>query len=305
MMEMISACSFVIEPWHLWRRRIVRRYYQIAPLIKKGDDQAAFSCTSESISIPLSAIPWRDHPLTSSDQAQRVRDAIALGIKAEVVFPTFAWSLFGLSDPYFEAACLAAYNTWFISPARSAMLRLFGAALIPSGTAGLTELARCATLNFRAAVISAASEEQLPRELLEAAARLDMPTVLVRRGGATPLSDFRRFTWESAGLATAAARSGCRVPPLVVLCNEAVEMVPDAAVNYVFPWGTPIEGDRRRILHGHLGHAGLRRSPDNPAADRENAIRLFQLPDTPTPRYESARAAARLAARDAHNSASV
>ena len=295
-MDAISGCSFVIEPDDLWRRHILRRYLNVAPRIADGN----FSCASQpDVSIPLASVPWVGQPLTTADQAERADQARAYGVGAEVVFPTFAWSLFSLQDPDFAAACMRAYNVWFSSVASSSPLRFYGAAMIPSGEAGRAEVERCAKMTFRALVIAADSPDILPHDLLGAAAAVNLPVVLALRGSATPATDFERFTRESAGLAEAVSRRGGPHPALIVLGSQTGHGRAFATLTHVVVPMEARDGAQPR-LWGHLGQplaARLQPGPDEAGFLRRNAVELYQLADVEDAKFSDARLARRLAAR--------
>lgn len=297
-MDAISGCSFIVEPADLWRRHILRRYLNLAPRIDTG---ANFICPSQTdVSISLANVPWIGQPLTTADQGRRVDQALELGIGAEIIFPTFAWSLFSLRDPDFAAACMKAYNVWFSSIASSSPLRFYGAAMIPDGEAGLAEIERCAKMTFRVLVVAADSSEVLPHELLEAAAAVGLPVVLTQRASAIPATDFERFTRESTKLAEAASRGGGTRPELIVLCGGKDGQGAGGVASYVVP--AQGNGTTQRLLWGHLGRplsSRVQVDADNETFLRRNALQLYQLSDVEDARFSDGRMARRLAARQA------
>lgn len=297
-MAAISACSFVVEPSDLWLRLIARPYLSVAPRLERRRLGDCFVCPGESaIVLPSLDVPWIDGPLTSAIPDRRIDAAAALGIRAEVIFPTYGWTLFRVQDRALEAATMAAYNRWFTSIASSSPLRFFGAALIPSGEAGLSELERCAKLTFRVAIMAASSTAELPIALLDTAEALGMAVVLVKRSGATPPADLQRFGWESNELAVAARRQRPRAR-LAVLCGRTIPPVSDDAISYVVTGPRPQEdANAARMCWGHLG-ADRRGYSDQAATfDRENALRLYKLPDIADTRFDDMRRARQLAAR--------
>jgi hypothetical protein len=298
-MAAISGCSFVIEPGDLWQRRILRRYLKAAPFIEGGEGGERFVCPAlPELSVRLADVPWLNQPLSSDDLQQRLEQATDLGVGAEILFPTLAWSLFSSIDAEFEAACMVAYNIWFSSVASSSPLRFFGAAMIPAGAAGLAELERCAKLTFRAAIIAANSADALPEEQLAAAAGVGLPVVLTQRGSATPATDFQQFGHESAVLARAALRLAGKQPKLIVLGDEAAALSRADSINRVS--SQPPEGEDAGALWGHLGRRSiedLRSCVSDQAFFRDNAVGLYQLPDVTDARFNDMRKARQLASR--------
>jgi hypothetical protein len=120
----ISAASFVIEPGNLWRRRITRRYLDQAPMITSTDGEKVFVCPAHpAIRIPLKSVPWYEEPIASSDAWVRARAVHSAGVESEIIYPTFAWSLFAIGDRELQTACIRSYNNWIFelctaSPAR-------------------------------------------------------------------------------------------------------------------------------------------------------------------------------------------
>jgi hypothetical protein len=197
----VSACSFIIEPGDLWQRRITRRYYYRAPSVNVEHGAPTFLCPGEpAIRLPVDSIPWRNEPSTTANVWQR-RDVLEnAGIEAEVIFPTFAWSLFAIRDADFQLACLRSYNNWISGLCLTgSTCRFNGAALIPAGEAGVRELERCAGMRLKAAVVCAS--EATP-QVLNSAASHKMPVLLVRSAGLTPVTDPADFSKDSSTLAS-------------------------------------------------------------------------------------------------------
>jgi hypothetical protein len=298
-MKAISGCSFVVEPGDLWQRRILRRYLSVAPSVERGAAGQHFSCPAlPDLSIDLAGVPWLNKPLTTDDPSQRLEEGIRLGVGTEVLFPTFAWSLYCGGDSAFEAACMVAYNIWFSSIASSSPLRFYGAAMIPAGAAGLAELERCAKLTFRTAVIAADSPEALPEELLEAAAVTGLPVVLTQRGSATPATNFQRFTRESSALAEAALHLDGKRPRMIVLSEREAATSSSDPISHVT--NRRPDGKRSDSVWGHLGQPISRDFPSDASAQpffRDNAIRLYLLPDVTDAKFGDMRRARQLAMR--------
>jgi hypothetical protein len=212
-MKRVSACSFIMEPGDLWQRRITRRYYYRAPSISVVDGAATFLCPGEpAIRVPVNSVPWRDEPSTTANIWQR-RDVLENAeIEAEVIFPTFAWSLFAIRDADFQLACLRSYNNWMSGLCLTGSTRRFnGVALIPAGEAGARELERCAKMRLKAAVVCATVQTKLA---LNSAASYKMPVLLTRPAGPTPLTDLAAFSKDSLALAGEYASSGASLMTL-------------------------------------------------------------------------------------------
>jgi hypothetical protein len=195
----VSACSFIVETDDLWQRRIERAHYYDAPRVDRGQGEARFVCPGDAgIDLPLASIPWIDDPACSGDPFVRVPQLEKEGITAEILFPTFSWTLLALAEPL-RSASLAAYNSWVWNIGTTAPRRLFAAAILPPGDAA-GELQRLAPMGFRAAILPVERQGGGLGAFWEAAAATKIPLVLVRAGGAAPFADFGRFARESADL---------------------------------------------------------------------------------------------------------
>jgi hypothetical protein len=255
----VSACSFIVEPADLWQRRISRRYYYRAPSVNVERGAPTFLCPGEpAIRVPVDSVPWRNEPSTTANIWQR-RDVLEnAGIEAEVIFPTFAWSLFAIRDPDFQLACLISYNNWIAGLCLTGSKHRFnGAALLPTGEAGARELERCAKMRLKAAVVCASEGTMM---VLSTAASLRMPVLLVRAAGPTPVTDLAAFSKDSSALAGEYSGSGAS---LLALDANSIRVV-TGAMTGLSAWALA-ESFAKENLHTDAGFV------------RNNAIEIYGL----------------------------
>jgi hypothetical protein len=182
--QAVSACGFVVEPEDLWRRRINRAYLAAAPQV----DESGFSVAGD-LNLRAPAAPSRLlDVLSGPDPWARSQAMEKAGLQAEIVYPTYSWSLFGLKDKRPQAASFEAYNSWVYSFMIAAPLRLHGVALVAACDAGLFELERCAALKFKSAIVPAELGTAFAEELWPKVAALGMPVAL-GLPGADPVFD--------------------------------------------------------------------------------------------------------------------
>lgn len=209
-MRRVSAASFIVEPANLWQRRIARRFLDQAPRVDSANGETAFRLPSADIRIPLASVAWHADPIASqTDPWPRAEALEAAGIDAEVVYPTFAWSLLAITDEAFRMASLRAYNDWLADFCGASPWRFNSAALVSGGESGRAELSRCIARGARVAIIGVDGCEPIAA-LLQAAVAADIPALLVRAGGATPASDLSLFAGEAEQLAVDHADLGAR-----------------------------------------------------------------------------------------------
>lgn len=224
-MSRVSAASFVIEPGNLWQRRISRRFLEQAPRIVTLRAQPTFAVPLGNIAVPVRSVGWHaDEIAALTDPWARAEALEAAGIEAEIIYPTFAWSLFAIEDEAFRLSCLRCYNDWLIDLCAASPWRFGFAALIAGGEAGEAELERCAARNARAAII-AADTEDVARPALKAAALLDIPVALLRSHGPLPTHDLQSFARESEVLAEQYAGQGNRFVVLGGVARAGSEML--------------------------------------------------------------------------------
>lgn len=98
------------------------------------------------------------------EPAHRWEDQEADGVKAEVLYPSFFFTVFGLQNLDLLVACFRNYNDWLADYASQSPGRLYGLALIPlqDPAAGLAELERALKLGFRGGCIPCAAPHDRP-----------------------------------------------------------------------------------------------------------------------------------------------
>ena len=86
------------------------------------------------------------------------------GVRAEVLYPSFFFSVFGLDHTELVAACFRNYNDWMADYCRPAGDRLVGLALIPlhDPAAGASELERVLRMGFRGGCIPCTAPADRP-----------------------------------------------------------------------------------------------------------------------------------------------
>jgi predicted TIM-barrel fold metal-dependent hydrolase len=96
--------------------------------------------------------------------AARASDQAQDGIAAEVLYPSFFFSIFGLDNPALVAACFRNYNDWLVDYCRPAGARLVGLALIPlhDPMLGAQELQRALRMGLRGGCIPCTAPVERP-----------------------------------------------------------------------------------------------------------------------------------------------
>src|SRR5580698_9605717 len=124
MESMISADSHVVEPPDLWDR-IDPEFKEQAPKlvsIDSGDGIAFPSGRVASYAGFATAGEWREASDTRQatlrpalfDPLERLVEAERDGVRAEVLFPSFAMHLYEELDASLQAACMRTYNDWIL-----------------------------------------------------------------------------------------------------------------------------------------------------------------------------------------------
>jgi predicted TIM-barrel fold metal-dependent hydrolase len=139
---LISADSHVLEPRDLWATRLPADLRATVP-----------------------ALPERkgDHP-GGTDPRDRLgvmqRDTVSM----EVLYPTYGLTQFGLEDAALQEACFRVYNDWLAEYCAGTPGRLVGVPAISTYDVdhGIAELARCAGLGLKGALIWHVPHPDLP-----------------------------------------------------------------------------------------------------------------------------------------------
>lgn len=136
-MTLISAASFIVEPEDLWTRRIARKFLDRAPRIEGSN-----FVVDGAPALPLSALPWRYAQANAADAWQRVAWMADHDISAEILLPTYAWSLFGATDRAYRQNCMEAHNGWIMDIAIASAKRTRAGILVSAGPEGIAQIDR-------------------------------------------------------------------------------------------------------------------------------------------------------------------
>ena len=174
-----SADSHVVEPRDLWTNYIDPGFRDRAPHIETsitredGSEAEGEFMVCEGIRPqPIASFAAADvsDPRERSranqrgyaeirqggwDPAARRRDQDVDGVSLEIVYPSMAMPMFGISDVPYQQAVFRAYNSWVADFQAELPGRLFGIAMISLEdiTAGIAELERTRVLGLRGAMI--------------------------------------------------------------------------------------------------------------------------------------------------------
>lgn len=166
----ISADGHIVEPPKLWAQRLDKRFRDRAPqVIDKGkqgpmfvapgvpDLQVAAFYALGKEGEALKEVMTKGYEVARPgawDPEERVKDMETDGVAAEILFPSLAFSLFGLDDGELQLACFKAYNDWMAEFASHSPKRLFPVALISleDVAEGVKEVERAAKLGLKGAM---------------------------------------------------------------------------------------------------------------------------------------------------------
>ncbi len=97
---------------------------------------------------------FQTHP-GGSDPKARLKEMAVDGVSAEVLYPTYALSLFSEEDPRLQEECCRAYNDWLIEYCQVDLDRLVGVPMIATYDMdhAVAELRRCKDAGLRGALI--------------------------------------------------------------------------------------------------------------------------------------------------------
>jgi len=166
----ISTDGHIVEPPKLWVQRLDKRFRDRAPqVVDKGshgpmfvapgvpDLQVAAFYALGKEGEALKEVMTKGYEVARPgawDPEERVKDMEFDGVAAEILFPSLAFSLFGLDDGELQLACFKAYNDWMAEFASHSPKRLFPVALISleDVAEGAKEVERAAKLGLRGAM---------------------------------------------------------------------------------------------------------------------------------------------------------
>lgn len=128
---------------------------------------------------------FQTHP-GGTDPKARLKEMAVDGVSAEVLYPTYALSVFALEDPELQEAACRAYNDWLIEYCQTDLGRLVGVPMIATFRIeqALAELERCKKAGLRGALIWQVPPKELAfttqhyEKFWAAAAEMDMPVSL-------------------------------------------------------------------------------------------------------------------------------
>ena len=172
----ISADSHVVEPTDLWTSRMERRFRDRAPHFESGP--AGDRWVVEGLHrLPIGLFgPMLDEKVKGGigdhgqerrhDQTRpgaynpeaRIADQKLDHLHAEVVYPGFGLTLFGIPDAEYQRECIRVYNDWLAEFCASDPARLLGTGLLPMRGPvnwAIEEAQRCAKLGMRTLMIPA------------------------------------------------------------------------------------------------------------------------------------------------------
>jgi len=177
--RIISADSHMNEPPLLWVERIAAPFRDRAPrivhehggkpgywFICEGLEPRSVGGTFAAGKSPEELKEFQKSGYEAArpggwDPAERLKDMAIDGVSAEVLYTTLGFRLFGLTDAAFQAAIFRVYNDWLAEFCRHEPKRFAGLALISllDVEAGVQELARCARIGLKGAMIMASPPE--------------------------------------------------------------------------------------------------------------------------------------------------
>jgi predicted TIM-barrel fold metal-dependent hydrolase len=181
--KLISADSHVSEPPGLWQERVDKRYRDRAPRLvidPPGREGAYFlyeghpphpigiglgaGKTAEELKEFLTKATYADARPGGWDPAERLKDNELDGVEADVLYTTLGFRIFWLADAGLQEDCFRVYNDWLAEYCRYAPKRMVGLPLISlyDPKAGAAELARCARLGLKGAMIWCSPPEEQP-----------------------------------------------------------------------------------------------------------------------------------------------
>jgi len=141
----VSSDGHIVEPANLWAERLDHRFRDKAPrVVNKGQGLVFVAPDVPDLQVaPFYALGAEGEKLKEImskgyeaarrgtwDPDERIKDMETDGVAAEVIYPSLAFSLFGLSDSELQVACFKAYNDWMAEFASHSPKRLFPVALI-------------------------------------------------------------------------------------------------------------------------------------------------------------------------------
>lgn len=168
---LISSDSHVIEDSDLWTSRVAAKFKDRAPKFppRKAGTDSGFSAHDGGF-----------------DPKKRLDEAAVDGVRAEVLYPSLALTLFGLDDAALQEECFRVYNDWLVEYCQVSPDRLLGVACLSAYNIenSIKELERCRKAGMRGALVWQVPHPDMPftgthyERLWAAAQDMDMPISL-------------------------------------------------------------------------------------------------------------------------------
>jgi predicted TIM-barrel fold metal-dependent hydrolase len=208
-------------PPDLWQARLPEVQRERGPRVVERDGQMVWLCedrvlggsgrpANSALAKSLSAIGRagiEDDGYRPGNPKLRLEDMDLDGLRASVIYGPLALG-FPISDPALQTASYAAWNDWAVEEFNaSAPDRLCVLAFLPSHSpdAAASELARCAALGHRGAILSvfdADVGDSAWDRVWAAAEETALPVSFHIRGGSWSGLSYRMGRWQSAAFAT-------------------------------------------------------------------------------------------------------
>ncbi len=167
--QLISADSHVLEPPHIWKTYMPKKFHEKAPrVVPDGEGGEAWQFAPDIPPAPIGIyasagrkheeVRWTGVTFASANQgnfygAERLKEQDVDGVDAEVIFGSARMMshFYSDPDPEFQLAGVQAYNDWLAKEIMSVdPTRLIGLACMPMGIdAAIKEMERCLDMGFR------------------------------------------------------------------------------------------------------------------------------------------------------------
>jgi predicted TIM-barrel fold metal-dependent hydrolase len=203
-------------PRALWQERLPAKFREQGPRVSLHGGRPLWQVGSRILGpsglgpypTALSRVKVADDGFRPSDPKLRLEDMDRDGIHASVVYGPAALFAFPIQDPEHQKAVLAAWNDWAAEVFnREAPDRLFALPFLPATSPedAVSELARCAALGHRGAILSPFEADVADRKwdlLWAAAAEAGLP-ISFHIGGGSRIRP-HEGGWKIAGFAAVA-----------------------------------------------------------------------------------------------------
>src|SRR5689334_5719332 len=223
-MTAIYSCDDHLDlravPPELWRSRLPRADAERGPHVAERDGESVWVCEDRvlggsgnpkdsALLKSLNAIGRAgidDDGYRAGNPKLRLQDMDRDGLAASVIYGPLALGL-PIAEPELQTACYAAWNDWAVEEFNAvAPERLCALAFLPghSPAAAAAELARCAAIGHRGAIVDAFRMKVGDREwdqLWAVAQETGLPISFHINGGISPNLSYQIGKWQSAAFA--------------------------------------------------------------------------------------------------------